>query len=93
MDEQGGQIPSISSPTEEKLLFLQENMVNFINQYGQPVIEVSLVISKYIRIIVKKLEDKALNSDEELPEDLLFPKPVESSGDCLLYTSPSPRDS
>ena len=72
MDEQDGQIPSISSPTEEKLLFLQENMVNFINQYGQPVIEVSLVISKYIRIIVKKLEEKALNSNEELPEDLLL---------------------
>ena len=87
MDEQGGQIPSISSPTEEKLLFLQENMVNFINQYGQPVIEVSLVISKYIRIIVKKLEDKALNSDEELPKDLLFPKPVESSGEDPVMDS------
>ena len=87
MDEQGGQIPSISSATEEKLLFLQENMVNFINQYGLPVIEVSLVISKYIRIIVKKLEDKALNSDEELPKDLLFPKPVESSGEDPVMDS------
>ena len=87
MDKQDGQIPSISSPTEEKLLFLQENMVNFINQYGQPVIEVSLVISKYIRIIVKKLEEKALNSNEELPEDLLSPRPVESSGEDPVMDS------
>ena len=68
MDEKDGQIPSPSSPVEDKLLFLQENMVNFINQYGQPVIEVSLVVSKYIRILMKKLEETALISNEELPQ-------------------------
>ena len=39
-------IPAINSPIEEKLLFLQENMVNFVNQYNLPLVEVSLVISK-----------------------------------------------
>ena len=87
MDEQEGQIPSISSSTEEKLLFLQENMVNFINQYGQPVIEVSLVISKYIRILVQKLEEKASNSNEDLPKDLLSPRPIESSDKAPVMDS------
>jgi len=77
MEEQNGQIPSPSSPVEDKLLFLQENMVNFVNQYGQPVIEVSLVVSKYIRILVKRLEETALISNEELPKELLAPKPVQ----------------
>ena len=26
-------IPEVNSPVEDKLLFLQENMVNFVNQY------------------------------------------------------------
>lgn len=87
MDEQEGQIPSISSPTEEKLLFLQENMVNFINQYGQPVIEVSLVVSKYIRILLKKLEQKASVSNEELPKHLLTPRPVSPSNEDPVMDS------
>ncbi|MAV57316.1 MAG: hypothetical protein CMA14_00440 [Euryarchaeota archaeon] len=87
MDEKDGQIPSPSSPVEDKLLFLQENMVNFINQYGQPVIEVSLVVSKYIRILMKKLEETALISNEELPQELLSPRAVESSDEIPVMDS------
>ncbi len=87
MDEHGGQIPSPSSIVEEKLLFLQENMVNFVNQYGQPVIEVSLVVSKYIRILLERLEITASQSNEELPVELLSPRPVESSGESPVMDS------
>ena len=78
MEEQGGQIPSPSSSIEEKQIFLQENMVNFVNQYSQPVIEVSLVVSKYIRILLEKLQDTASTSNETLPAELLIPHELES---------------
>ena len=78
MEEHGGQIPSPSSSIEEKQIFLQENMVNFVNQYSQPVIEVSLVVSKYIRILLEKLQDTASTSNETLPTELLIPHELES---------------
>ncbi|MBT4962060.1 MAG: hypothetical protein HON26_04435 [Euryarchaeota archaeon] len=49
------QIPSVDAPIEEKLLFLQENMSNFVKQYSLPVVEVALVISKYIKILLSEL--------------------------------------
>ena len=52
---EGDRVPSSDVPAEEKLLFLQENMVSFVNQFNMPVIEVSLVLSKYIRIILDSL--------------------------------------
>ena len=39
-----GEIPSPSQPMEEKLLFLQENLSNFVKQYNLPIIESALVI-------------------------------------------------
>ncbi len=60
-------IPPLDSPIEEKLLFLQENMVNFINQYNLPLVEVSLVVSKYIRILSESLDSKAEQENEEIP--------------------------
>ena len=55
----GDRVPSSDVPVEEKLLFLQENMVSFVNQFNMPVIEVSLVLSKYIRIILDSLTEAA----------------------------------
>jgi len=52
--------------------------VNFVNQYSQPVIEVSLVVSKYIRILLEKLQDTASTSNETLPTELLIPHELES---------------
>ena len=34
-----GEMPSASEPIEEKLLFLQENLSNFVKQYNLPLIE------------------------------------------------------
>ena len=53
--DENTKIPDPDSPVEERLLFLQENMVNFVKQYNLPVIEVSLVVSKYIRTLLESL--------------------------------------
>lgn len=87
MDEHDGQIPLPSSPIEEKLLFLQENMVNFVNQYSQPIIEVSLVVSKYIRILLEKLQETASKSNETLPVELLTPRQLESIQESAVLDS------
>ena len=41
----------------------------------------------HFKSILKKLEEKALNSNEELPEDLLSPRPVESSDENPVMDS------
>jgi|TARA_B100001250_G_scaffold133782_3_gene114353 hypothetical protein len=78
MSESSGSIPGPNKPLEERLLFLQENMVNFVNQYDLPVVEVALVISKYIRIIASQLQNAAEESGEDLPISLLEPWPIDS---------------
>ncbi len=55
MSGEEGIPPGKDAPTEEKLLFLQEQAVGFVTKYNVPLIEVSLVISKYIRILVESL--------------------------------------
>ena len=59
-------MPAVSSPSTEKMLFLQENMVHFVNQMSMPVIEVSLVISKYLKKLVDVLEERAQTEGEDL---------------------------
>ena len=87
MDGHGGQIPSPSSSVEEKQLFLHENMVNFVNQYSQPIIEVSLVVSKYIRIILEKLQETASLSDETLPIEIFSPRELQSINEPPILDS------
>ena len=48
-------------------------MVNFVKQYNLPVIEVSLVVSKYIRTLLKSLNRTASESGEKLPENISQP--------------------
>ena len=69
MDENAN-IPGVDAPIEERLLFLQENMVNFVKQYNLPVIEVSLVVSKYIRALLESLERAASASGEQIPKNI-----------------------
>jgi len=75
-----GEMPGPDQPIEERLLFLQENMVNFVKQYSLPVVEVALVVSKYIRALKESLETAAAQSGEILPENLAEPWPVEIDG-------------
>jgi|TARA_B110000495_G_C22990068_1_gene582884 hypothetical protein len=77
MVDNSGAIPPSDSPVEEKLLFLQENMVNFINQYNLPLVEVSLVLSKYIRILSTSLDSEAEKENEEIPSLLISQSPIE----------------
>ena len=77
MDD-NAKIPGADAPVEERLLFLQENMVNFVKQYSLPVIEVSLVVSKYIRLLLESLEKAALESGEIIPENIAQSWEIES---------------
>ncbi len=76
MDD-SAKIPSPQQPLEERILFIQENMVSFVKQYNMPIVEVALVVSKYIRILLEKLQQIANVSGEELPFHLLSPTPFD----------------
>ncbi|MBR79653.1 MAG: hypothetical protein CMA88_02575 [Euryarchaeota archaeon] len=78
MEEQGRTIPRPDSDPNEKLLFLRENMVHLTNQLSMPVIEVALVISKFIRIVIDSLKNAAASSGEELPTSFLEPIPLDA---------------
>ena len=78
MVDEAGSIPGSDAPVEDKLIFLQANMVSFASQYNLPVIEVSLVVSKYLRILTQSLEEHAKLHRETIPEDLLLSRPLEA---------------
>lgn len=75
-----GEMPNPSEPIEEKLLFLQENLSNFVKQYNLPIIESALVISKYINILCAELVKKASLEGERLPTEITEPWPIEGDG-------------
>jgi len=79
MSEGARNVPEPEAPTNDKLLFLRENMVHLTNQLSMPIIEVALVISKYIRMVLDSLHKAAMDEGEELPEILLNPLPSNSS--------------
>ena len=71
-----GEMPSPTDSMDEKLLFLQENLSNFVKQYNLPIIESALVISKYINILLNELEKKASLEGEILPLEITQPWPI-----------------
>tara|TARA_B100000902_G_scaffold110675_1_gene112109 strand:+ start:97 stop:567 length:471 start_codon:yes stop_codon:yes gene_type:complete len=75
MDSQG-EMPASTDSIEEKLLFLQENLSNFVKQYSLPIIESALVISKYINILLNELEKKATIENEVLPLEITEPRAI-----------------
>ncbi len=77
VDEDRRTIPKPTDHPNEKLLFLRENMFHLTSQLSMPIIEVALVVSKYIRIVYDSLEKVAENSGEKLPADLLHPIPID----------------
>jgi hypothetical protein len=86
------QIPSVDAPIEEKLLFLQENMSNFVKQYSLPVVEVALVISKYIKILLSEITTKANTVGETLPIELTQPWEIDTNDqDSLIDSFPIER--
>ena len=71
-----GEIPSPSDSIEEKLLFLQENLSNFVKQYNLPLIESALVVSKYLNILLSELDKIAVLEGEILPDRITRPWPI-----------------
>ena len=81
-------IPEPDSDTTEKMVFLQEQIVNFLRQYSMPLIEVSLVFSKYTRQLSQALTTQAESEGEILPEILAQPWPVLGENESPETTGP-----
>ena len=62
---------------EEKMTTLHERIVHMVRQLDIPVIEASLVVSKYTRILLQALHKQAEMNGEVVPDSLLQPLPVE----------------
>ena len=78
MKDEPRSIPKPDSETNEKLLFLRENMVHLTGQLSMPIIEVALVVSKFIRIVSKSLREAANSTGEKIPINILSPIPIKS---------------
>ena len=78
MEDESRSIPKPDSETNEKLLFLRENMVHLTGQLSMPVIEVAMVVSKFIRIVSDSLSEAANSTGENIPLSILSPIPIES---------------
>ena len=57
----------------ESMVTLQERLVNLINQLSMPVLETSLVISRWTNRLLKQLQAHT----SEMPENLASPWPLE----------------
>jgi hypothetical protein len=73
-------VNSLSEQYKEGMLFLHEQLVAIINQMTIPLIEVSLVISKYTKTLTSRLIENAANFGELIPDVLLTPQPLEDIG-------------
>ena len=71
-----GEMPSPTDSMDEKLLFLQENLSNFVKQYNLPLIESALVVSKYLNILLSELNKIAVLEGETLPDRITQPWPI-----------------
>ena len=63
--------------SNEKMLILHQNIVNLVKQLSMPLVEVSLVIAKFINILSEKLKQVALENNEKLPELFTVPWPLD----------------
>ncbi len=81
-------IPDSNSEPTEKMVFLQEQLVNFLGQYSLPLIEVSLVFSKFTRQLSDALISQAKEHEEDIPEILSKPWPVLNGGNDSVDSGP-----
>jgi hypothetical protein len=61
----------------EKLLFMQEQMVGFVQQYDVPIIEVSLVLANSIKQTTTVLERVSKAAGETLPDLVMKSWPID----------------
>ena len=81
-------IPNPNSDSTEKMVFLQEQLVNFLRQYSMPLIEASLVFSKYTRQLTEALTSQAEAQGETLPELLVQPWPILGDSEPMDTSGP-----
>ncbi len=67
----------MESDSNEKMLFLHENIVNLVKQLSMPLVEVSLVIAKFTNMLSEKLIEVAKSNGEILPTKYIQPWPLE----------------
>jgi hypothetical protein len=70
------------------MVFLQEQLVNFLRQYSMPLIEASLVFSKYTRQLGEALTSQAETQGERLPEILAQPWPILGDQESMHTSGP-----
>ncbi len=81
-------IPDSDSEPTEKMVFLQEQVVNFLRQYSMPLIEVSLVFSKFTRQLSEALILQANTNGEQIPDILSKPWPILNEDDQSMDSGP-----
>lgn len=62
---------------EQRMTTLHERIVHMVRQLGMPLLEISLVISKYTRILLSAIEEQAQRDGEVVPEILKKPLDIE----------------
>ena len=82
-------IPDSDSDSTEKMVFLQEQIVNFLRQYSMPLIEVSLVFSIYTLQLTEGLVSQADEQGETLPAILIEPWPLLGENPPSTETGPA----
>ena len=65
--------------SSESMVTLQERMVHLTEQLSMPLIEVSLIINRWIKALMARLEELADEHDESLPETVTSPIPLKDN--------------
>jgi hypothetical protein len=61
------------TPTIDGMVVFQERVVNLLQQLKMPLFEVSLVFQKHIKQLLSSLQEYALTSNQQLPNELTEP--------------------
>jgi len=61
------------TPTIDGMVVFQERVVNLLQQLKMPLFEVSLVFQKHIKQLLSSLQEYALSSNQQLPNELTEP--------------------
>lgn len=61
---------------EQRMTTLHERIVHMVRQLGIPLLEMSLVVSKYTRILLSAIEEQAERDGETVPEVLSTPHEI-----------------
>ena len=69
----------VSHQTSRPVILLQERKVSLVTQLVMPVMEVALVVKKFIRILIARLESIAEEEGGNLPPNVAEAWPIEAT--------------